>query len=65
MIQVNGEPLRWFPEMTVRDAIRERNYVFPLLVVRINGKLIPRGDYDSTMIPDGAEVDIIHLISGG
>lgn len=65
MIKVNGEPLEWFPGMTVRDAIREKNYVFPLLVVRINGRLVARKDYDKTMIPDEAEVDIIHLISGG
>ncbi len=65
MINVNGEPLQWFPDMTVRDAIRKKNYVFPLLVVRIDGRLVSREDYDSARIPDGARVDIIHLISGG
>ncbi len=65
MISVNGEPLKWFPDKTVRDVINERNYLFPLLIVRINGRLVSREDYDSTIIPDGAEVDIIHLMSGG
>jgi sulfur carrier protein len=51
--------------MTVRDAIRKKNYVFPLLVVRIDGRLVSREAYDSARIPDGARVDIIHLISGG
>ena len=65
MINVNGEPLQWFPDMTVRDAIRKKNYVFPLLVVRIDGRLVSREAYDSARIPAGARVDIIHLISGG
>lgn len=65
MILVNGDPMEWSPEMTVRDVIRERNYLFPLLVVRINGELVPRDRYDSVTVPEGAEVDVIHLMSGG
>lgn len=65
MIRVNGEPLNWSPGKTVRDVIRERNFRFPLLIVRIDGRLVPRGSYDDTRIPDGAEVDVIHLMSGG
>jgi sulfur carrier protein len=65
LITVNGDPLQWSPGKTVRDVIRERNFRFPLLIVRIDGRLVPRGSYDDTEIPDGAEVDIIHLMSGG
>jgi sulfur carrier protein len=65
LISVNREPMDWSPGKTVRDVIRERNYRFPLLIVRIDGRLVPRGSYDSTAVPDGAEVDIIHLMSGG
>jgi thiamine biosynthesis protein ThiS len=65
MIKVNGERSEWYPGKTVRDVIREKNYLFPLLIVRISGKLIPRNNYDSTEIPDEATVDIIHLMSGG
>ncbi len=65
MIRVNGEQSEWSPDKTVRDVIREKNYLFPLLIVRINGKLISRDKYDSTVIPDEAAVDIIHLMSGG
>jgi len=65
LIRVNGEPLSWHPGKTVEDVIREKNYRFPLLIVRINGRLVPREDYGKTEIPDGAEVDVIHLMSGG
>ncbi len=65
MIIVNGERLEWSPGKTARDVIKEKNYLFPLLIVRINGKLVPRKKYDSTVIPDKATVDIIHLMSGG
>ncbi len=65
MINVNGEQLEWSPGKTVSDVIKEKNYIFPLLIARINGKLIPRDEYDSAVIPDKATVDIIHLMSGG
>ena len=65
MITVNGITLDWYEGKTVRDVIQEMNYLFPLLIARINGKLIPRNNYDSAEIPDKATVDIIHLMSGG
>jgi len=65
MILVNGEKFPWYEGITVRDVIREKNYIFPLLVVRINGELVRRSEYDSATIPDNASLDIIHLISGG
>ncbi len=65
MITVNGTPHLWREGMTVRDALRERNYGFPLLIIKLDGKLVPRGTYDDTIIPDGATLDVIHLMSGG
>ena len=65
MITVNGTPHPWRVGMTVRDAIVEKKYGFPLVIVRIDGKLIPRGTYDETGIPDGSVLEVIHLMSGG
>lgn len=65
MIVVNGEPLDWSDGMTVRDVLRARRFGFPLLIVRIDGILVDRGSYDSTPVPDGADVDVLHLMSGG
>jgi thiamine biosynthesis protein ThiS len=65
MIQVNQEPLEWHSGMTVRDVLRAKNYRFPMLVIHINEDLVQKKDYDTTTIPDGAIVKVIHLISGG
>ncbi|MGV8041026.1 MAG: sulfur carrier protein ThiS [Thermoanaerobaculaceae bacterium] len=65
MIQVNGDPLAWREGMTVRDVIVARNFKFPLLIVTVNGHLVPRDAYDTTTVPDGATVRVLHLMSGG
>jgi thiamine biosynthesis protein ThiS len=65
MILVNEEPLDWHVGMTVRDVLRAKNYRFPMLVIHVGDALIQKKDYDTTVIPDGAVVKVIHLISGG
>jgi len=62
---VNGDPLDWHEGMTVRDVLRAKNYVFKLLIVTVNGVLVPRGSYDEAAVPAGADVKVVHLISGG
>ena len=65
MIKVNGESMEHAPEMTVRTVLQKRNFKFPLLVVSVNGVFVPREAYDTTVVGDGAEVQVLHMISGG
>jgi len=65
MISVNGKNLEWREGLTVREMLKEMGYNFPMIVVKVNGKVVKRENWDSHIIPDGAVVDAIHLISGG
>ena len=65
MIRVNGESVEWHRGMTVSDVLRLLNYRFPLLIVRIDGRLVSRSDYGTTEVADGISMDAIHMISGG
>ncbi len=51
--------------MSVSELLKHKNFTFKFLVVRINGNTIRTDEYDSTMIHDGDDVKVIHLISGG
>ncbi len=64
-IMVNGESMAWQPDMKVRDILNIRNYTFKMLVIKVNGTLVKRAQWDSYRIPEHAEVSVIHLISGG
>lgn len=64
-ITINGHQRAWQEGMTVQDALDIMNYTFIMLVVKIDGEVVLRQDYATTLIPDGAEVLVIHLISGG
>jgi sulfur carrier protein len=65
MIQVNGEPLAWQEDMTIRDVLIARKYIFPMLIITMNGTLVARRDYEITRVPDQADLQIVHLMSGG
>jgi sulfur carrier protein len=65
MITVNSEPMPWRRGMTVADVLKARKYIFRMIAVQVNGELIKRRTYDTAVVPDEADVQVIHMISGG
>ena len=65
MIMVNGSPLEWRDGMTVRDILDAKKYTFPMLIVNIGEMYIPKELYATAEVPDGADVKVIHMLSGG
>jgi len=65
MIKVNGDPLEWRDGMTVQDILDAKKYKFPMLIVTIQGEHVAKEQYAATAVPDGADVKVIHMLSGG
>jgi len=51
--------------MTVRSLLGKCGYSFPLIIVKINGMLVPRREFERHPVADGDRVEAIHLMSGG
>lgn len=51
--------------LTVTELLQIRIYTFKMIVVKINGVLIRKPDYENTRIHDGDQVTVLHLVSGG
>ena len=51
--------------MTVSTMLEIRKFTFRLRIIKINGELIPRDSYGSTVIHDGDYVQMLYLMSGG
>jgi sulfur carrier protein len=64
-ITVNGHQIDWQEDMTVRDVLTRMNYTFRMLVIKIDGKVVKKEDWETAKVPPGADVKVIHLISGG
>lgn len=65
MIRVNGDSVAHENGLTVAGLLEKRRFTFPLLVVRIDGRLVERDAYATTPVEDGADVQVLHLLAGG
>ncbi len=65
MIEVNGKQVEWEEGITVEKLLKKMNYTFPKIVVRVDGKVIEKSDWEEHHIPDQSVVQAHHLIAGG
>ena len=64
-ITVNNKEYEYIEGETVSELLKRLSFRFPLIIVKINGTLIPRDKFTETTIPRGADISAIHMISGG
>ena len=65
-ITLNNRPESFdLKQLTVAELLVQKNYTFKMLVIKVNGKLIKKDQYDCFNIQDGDNVTVLHLVSGG
>lgn len=52
-------------QITVQGLLRAMNFTFPMIVIKVNGELVKKENYDRVSLRENDRVDAIHLISGG
>jgi len=66
MIRANNPyEVAWRPGMTVQNVLDALRFTFRMIAVNFSGEPVLRPDFASAPVPDGAEVQAIHMISGG
>jgi len=66
VIRVNHrDEIEWEEGLTVSALLERLRYTFAHIIVKIDDQVVPRDDYPTRLIPDGADVWVIHLIAGG
>jgi len=66
VITVNQrDTVTWHEGMTVTDLLGAMKFTYPHIIVAIDGNLVPYDGYDHTLVPDGADVRVIHIQAGG
>ncbi len=65
MITVNGNKMTWFKGITIEHILNNLGNKFPIIVVKVNGRYIPKKEHNTFEIPDNAEVNTVDIIAGG
>ena len=51
--------------ISVSDMLILKKFSYKMRIIKINGTLISKDKYDSTVIHDGDDVKMLYLMSGG
>jgi thiamine biosynthesis protein ThiS len=52
-------------EMSIAEILKAKNFIFKMLVIKVNDRIIKKQEYDTTIVIEGDNVVILHLVSGG
>ena len=64
-ITVNDNIVEWHENLTVTELLKIMKYTFPMLIVKVDGEIVKKNQYGLFLIPEDADVKVIHLMSGG
>ena len=65
MVRIGGKEIAWREGVTVADLLKELGDPYPYAVARIGDRLVSRPDFDKATVPDGSEIFLLPLVSGG
>jgi thiamine biosynthesis protein ThiS len=51
--------------MTITRLLERLKFSFPLIIVSVDGAMVLPEEYTTRQIPDGAQVQVLHMIAGG
>ncbi|WP_313162816.1 sulfur carrier protein ThiS [Sedimentibacter sp.] len=65
IIKLNNRDFQWERGMTVEDIMKIKKFSYSRIIVKVNDKHIEQEDYATTVVNDGDDVKMIHLLAGG
>ena len=51
--------------LNIDRLLEIKKFSFRLRIVKVNGSLVPKEEYSTTMIHDGDNIQMLYLMSGG
>ena len=64
MVKINGEELN-IAGKTVAEYLAIKNYDLKRIAVERNGDIVPKAQYDETVLKDGDSVEVVSFVGGG
>ena len=65
IIKLNNKDFPWEEGLTIEKIMKIKKFTFPKIIVKVNGMYIEKEDYATTIVNDGDNVEMIHLLAGG
>ncbi len=64
MIKINGREYA-IQNITVTELLHNMDYDRKKVAIELNGRILPRTEYDNTTLKEGDAVEIVSFVGGG
>lgn len=64
-IVLNGEPREFEGPLTISELLQKLGIDARLVAVEVDRRVVRRASHAATVVPDGAEVEIVSFVGGG
>ena len=64
MVKINGVELNTAGQ-SVTQYLTENSYDLKRVAVELNGDILPKAQYESTLLQDGDSIEIVSFVGGG
>ena len=64
-LTINGEKRKINESTNLADLVKELDIQAPNFAMALNQQVVPRSKYESTVIKENDQVEIVHAVGGG
>lgn len=65
MITINGKSIGLSENITVSEYLKQNQYRPERIAIELNGSILPKSAYNSTILKDGDVMEIVSFVGGG
>ncbi len=65
MIKVNSEVLEGYEGISVAELLKQRNYKTLYVAVELNDAILPKSQYESTVLKENDSLEVVSFVGGG
>ena len=65
MVKINGESIPDAEKKTVMQYLTDTGYDPKRVAVEMNGDILPKSQYESTVLQDDDSIEIVSFVGGG
>ncbi len=64
-VTINGKPVSLPTGTSITDFIADKGFTAEMVIVELNGEIVPRPDYPRTTLEAGDRLEVVHAVGGG
>jgi len=64
-MKINGKIISITTSQTLIDFLKDNNYEITKVAVELNGKIIPKTQFDNIAVCDSDTIEIVAFVGGG